>query len=304
MLTLERADVGALGRTAFLAFRNSRIIRDLHGMPETLARAGSLELKFAITRKEIRALQKMRYRVFFEQGGAVADPFTRAQRRDNCPFDRLCDHIIVVDHAYVTRMGRRKPRIVGAYRVLRQDVAKSPERFYAASEFDIADIIARHPDKRFMELGRSCVLPEYRARRVLELLWRGVFAYVQHHNIDVMFGCASLPGAEPHAHQPVIQFLRTHAQAEEQWRARSKMSAETFAPLGATAAGTRAPDRRTLASLPPLIKGYLRLGAMFGDDVFADHAFGTTDVLVVLPVARIGSRYIEHFGGERELAAA
>lgn len=304
MLTLERADVGALGRTAFLAFRNNRIIRDLHGMPETLARAGSLELKFAITRKEIRALQKMRYRVFFEQGGAVADPFTRAQRRDNCPFDRLCDHIVVVDHDYVTRMGRRKPRIVGAYRVLRQDVTGCPSRFYAANEFDIADLVGRHPDKRFMELGRSCVLPEYRARRVLELLWRGVLAYVQHHNIDVMFGCASLPGADPHAHQSALQFLRTHAQADGHWRARSKMSAPTPVHQEGSNSRMQAPDRRTLASLPPLIKGYLRLGAMFAEDVFVDHAFGTTDVLVVLPVERIGSRYIKHFGGEREFAAA
>jgi putative hemolysin len=304
MRALEGADVGTLERAGLLAFRKSRIIRDLHGLLETLARAGGLELKFAITRKEIRALQKMRYRVFFEQGGAVADPRTQAQRRDNCPFDRLCDHIIVVDHEYVTRTGRRKPRIVGAYRVLRHDVAGCPSRFYAANEFHIADLIGRHPDKRFMELGRSCVLPEYRAKRVLELLWRGVLAYVQHHKIDVMFGCASLPGADPHAHQPVIQFLRSHARSDEEWCARSKMSAQTFLPQASPSASARATDRRTLASLPPLIKGYLRLGAMFGDDVFVDHAFGTTDVLVVLPVARIGSRYIEHFGGERELAAA
>ena len=309
MLALESADVGAFGRAAVLAFRKSRIIRELHGLPETLARAGSLELKFAITRKEIRALQKMRYRVFFEQGGAVADPFTRAQRRDNCPFDRLCDHIIVVDHDYVTRMGRRKPRVVGAYRVLRQDVAKSAERFYASNEFDIASVIGRHPDKRFMELGRSCVLPEYRARRVLELLWRGVLVYVRHHDVDVMFGCASLPGADPQLHEPVIQFLRAHASAGEKWRAAARIVARPVAdaphadwkapaPHGVT------PDRRTLAGLPPLIKGYLRLGAMFADDVFVDRAFGTTDVLVLLPVARIGSRYIEHFGGDREMAAA
>ncbi len=287
----------------FLLFARAASSAICTACPRRCARR-RLELKFAITRKEIRALQKMRYRVFFEQGGAVADPFTRAQRRDNCPFDRLCDHIIVIDHDYVTRMGRRKPRIVGAYRVLRQDVAGCASRFYAANEFDIAELVARHPDKRFMELGRSCVLPEYRARRVLELLWRGVFAYVQHHNIDVMFGCASLPGADPHAHQPVIQFLRTHASADELWRARSKMSAQTFVPQATPAAGARAPDRRTLANLPPLIKGYLRLGAMFAEEIFVDRAFGTTDVLVVLPVARIGSRYVEHFGGERELAAA
>src|SRR5690606_29406881 len=131
-----------------------------------------LELKFAVTKQEIRAVQKMRYRVFFEQGGAVAEPIARAMRRDTCPFDRICDHVIVVDHDGVSS-GRRKPRVAGAYRVLRQDAVTNPGAFYAAGEFDVARLVARHPGKRFLELGRSCVLPEYRARRVLEMLWRG-----------------------------------------------------------------------------------------------------------------------------------
>lgn len=287
----------ALINGAMSALRR-RVVRDLHGLPETLARVGHFELKFAITKKEIRAVQRMRYRVFFEDGGAIAAPLARAQRRDNCPFDRVCDHIIVVDHDAASRRGR-KSRVVGAYRVLRQDVLTQPNRFYSAAEFDIASLVERHPDKRFMELGRSCVLPEYRARRVLELLWRGVLAYVQHHGVDVMFGCASLPGADPGLHADALGFLRAHASSSDEWRTSAVRGGGTHAPEPALQSHLRdgaKSGRRALTHLPPLIKGYLRLGASFGDDVFVDRAFGTTDVFVVLPVARIEARYIEHFG--------
>jgi putative hemolysin len=301
MLTVGTGD-GAQGQAIVFGFRRRGVVRDLAGLPETLARAGALELKFAVTKKEIRAVQKMRYRVFFEEGGAAADPLIRARRRDVCPFDRICDHIIVVDHDVLSKARRRKSKVVGAYRVMRQEWAARPDRFYTAGEFDVAQLLARHPDKKFLELGRSCVLPEYRARRVLELLWRGVLAYVQHHNVDVMFGCASLPGADPQAHSAALAFLRAHACAAEEW------SAPAVRALGCTTAATEPraarTDRRALAILPPLIKGYLRLGAYFGEDVFVDHAFGTTDVLVVLPVRNIDARYIEHFGAGGERAAA
>jgi putative hemolysin len=295
MLTVETGDNG-LGKVIVFDRRRGGAIRDLAGLPETLARIGSLELKLAVTKEEIRAVQKMRYRVFYEEGGATADPFMRARRRDNCPFDRICDHIIVLDHDVYTRMGRRKPKVVGAYRVLRQEMAAGPNQFYAAGEFDVARLLARHPDKTFLELGRSCVLPEYRARRVLELLWRGVWTYVRHHQVDVMFGCASLPGADPQAHAAALAFLRTHARAGEEWRVASRMRPRVREGRSIPTANASAPDRRALANLPPLIKGYLRLGAVFTDEVFVDHAFGTTDVLVVLPVRNIEPRYLDHFG--------
>lgn len=286
----------AAERAGALWFPRRRLVRDLAGLPETLARAGSLELKFAVTKQEIRAVQKMRYRVFFEQGGAVAEPIARAMRRDTCPFDRICDHVIVVDHDGVSS-GRRKPRVAGAYRVLRQDAVTNPGAFYAAGEFDVARLVARHPGKRFLELGRSCVLPEYRARRVLEMLWRGLWIYVRHHRVDVMFGCASLPGADPRIHAQALAFLRTHARANEEWSAPALGGAIASNPTSMAQPHEGGTERRALAGLPPLIKGYLRLGARFGDDVFVDRAFGTTDILAIVPVANIDARYIEHFSG-------
>jgi len=266
-----------------------------------VARLGALEVRFAITRKEIRAAQKLRWRVFFEEGGARADPLTRLRRRDVCPFDRMCDHLIVVDHDARNRFGARKPKVVGCYRLLRGDVARTQGGFYSAQEFDLAPLLARHAGARFLELGRSCVARDYRGKRVMDLLWRGLWAYARHHRIDVMIGCASLPGAEPARHAEALAFLRAQAGAPQDWLAQAlphrRAQLNEAAPLARDAA------RRALASLPPLVKGYLRVGAWFSAEAVVDHAFGVTDVLVVLPVANIDARYLEHFSPRAALAA-
>jgi putative hemolysin len=280
-------------------------VRDLHAdlanLPVSVARLGALEVKFAVTRKEIRKAQKLRWRVFFEEGGALADAYGRLRKRDVCPFDRLCDHLIVVDHDARNRLGVRKPKVVGCYRLLRGDVAQAHGGFYSAQEFDLAPLLARHPGARFLELGRSCVAKDYRSRRVLELLWRGLWAYARHHRIDAMIGCASLAGADVARHAAALAFLRDHASAPAEWRAQALPHRRVDAPAGARTCG--ADLRRSLAALPPLVKGYLRVGAWFGEGAVVDRQFGVVDVLVVLPVANIDPRYLEHFGGRAPLAA-
>jgi putative hemolysin len=164
--------------------------------------------------------------------------------------------------------------------------------FYSASEFDIDTLIARHPDKRFMELGRSCVLKPYRSKRTVELLWQGIYAYVLHHRIDALIGCASLEGTDPDRLALPLAFLHHHARAPEGWRARAlPKRAVAMDRMPKETVDTKA----ALHALPPLIKGYLRLGATFGDGAVIDHQFGTTDVFVTLPVEVIGARYRGHF---------
>ena len=91
-----------------------------HGdLDPVLGRIGALEVRLAITKRDIRRAQKLRYRVFFEEGGAIADARSALARRDICPFDRICDHMLVIDHAAKNRFGRLKPKIVGTYRLLR-----------------------------------------------------------------------------------------------------------------------------------------------------------------------------------------
>jgi len=286
-------DAAPLGADPAAPLRFPRPARKRTAFGGTLLRAGALELRLAETRKEIRRAQRLRYKVFYEEGGATPDMTATLIRRDVCRFDKVCDHLLVVDHAALDRSGRVRPKVAGAYRLLRQDVAEKNFGFYSAGEYDVAPLLARHADKRFLELGRSCVLGPYRSRRVLDLLWRGIGLYLAHYEIDVMFGCASFEGADPALHARALGFLNACASSRPDWRASALADRHVAMP----APPAEAIDRRAaLIDLPPLVKGYLRCGATIGDGAVIDAQFGTTDVFMVMPVADIDPRVFGRFG--------
>jgi putative hemolysin len=272
-----------------------------HRPLQTLGRLGTLEVRLAQTAAEVRQAQKLRFRVFYQEGSALPDPGRLFARRDIDAFDAICDHLLVIDHAAGDRNSRSKLAVVGTYRLLRQQLAEDYGGFYTGAEFDIAPLIARHRDLQFLELGRSCVLAPYRNKRTVELLWHGIWTYVLQSRFDVMFGCASLDGTDPKQLALPLSFLHHYARAPEAWRAQAlperyvemnRISKESIDPKAA------------LRALPPLIKGYLRLGAYIGDGAVIDRQFGTTDVLIVLPISAINQRYIGHFGAGAERHAA
>ena len=274
--------------------------------PATLGRLGALEVRLAQTRKDIKRAQRLRYNVFYKDGAAIADARTLLARRDKDAFDKICDHLLVIDHAAKQPLDgagafKRRPPVVGTYRLLGQDAADRHGGFYTESEFDVGGLIERHPQLRFLELGRSCVLAEYRNKRTVELLWHGIHAYILQNGCDVMIGCASLDGTEPDRLAQQLSFLHHYAGAPAEWRASAhagrrvemnRMAKDAINPKAA------------LHELPPLLKGYLRLGAFVGDGAVVDYQFGTTDVLVILPVGAINARYIQHFGTDAERHAA
>jgi L-ornithine Nalpha-acyltransferase len=268
------------------------------GLPPVLGRLGSLEVRLARSRHDIQAAQELRYDVFYEEMGAVPTPAQKLSRRDADAFDSVCDHLLVYDAA---APDGQRPKVVGAYRLLRQEVAERTGGFYSAQEFDIAPLIRRHPRLRFLELGRSCVLKPWRTKKTVELLWRGILAYVLHHRIDVMFGCACLEGTDPSAIREELAFLRAHAGATGEWRAAARP--ERAAPMDAMP-DSKLDPRRALARLPPLVKGYLRLGCRIGDGAVVDPQFGTTDVLIIMPVSAIDRRYIAYYGPDASRCAA
>jgi putative hemolysin len=269
-------------------------------VPVTLGRLGSLEVRLAEGKSEVKHAQKLRYRVFYKDGPAIADAATLLARRDKDAFDKICDHLLVIDHAAKPSIRGKLP-VVGTYRLLRQDVAENHGGFYTENEFDIAGLVDRHPDLRFLELGRSCVLPRYRNKRTVELLWHGIWSYVRQHRLDVMIGCASFEGTDPDRLALPLSFLHHFAQAPEAGRAAAHPSRRVEMNRRAKEAIN---PKIALHALPPLIKGYLRLGATIGDGAVIDHQFGTTDVLIVMPVSAINARYIEHFGVDASRHAA
>jgi putative hemolysin len=271
------------------------------GAPRPLGRIGALEVRLAHNAAEVRRAQRLRYRVFFKEGGAAPGVAARLAQRDIDAFDRLCDHLLVIDHAAAGNALRRTPAVVGTYRLLRQDVAERHRGFYSAREFAVGDLIARHAGLRFLELGRSCVLPPYRNRRTLELLWHGIAGYADLARPDVMIGCASLEGTDPDRLALPLSYLHHFAGAPAEWRA----PALSDRRVEMNRLSRQVIDRKAaLRLLPPLIKGYLRLGACIGDGAVIDRQFGTTDVLVVLPMSRIGARYYAHFSPSTRREAA
>ena len=288
----SRISVGPFVR--FVEARQSaEIVRDLRGLPSLLERCGPFEIRLATTKRDIRRIQKLRFKVFYGEGNAISDLRSSTTRRDICAFDRICDHLFIVDTQARDKNGAPKRRIVGTYRLLRGDVAAANHGFYSQSEFDLAPLLSRHPDKAFLELGRSCVHADYRSKRVIELLWRGLWLYAVHHDVDALIGCASLPGVDLREHAKTLSFLHHYACASSEW------SVQPCAGRGVAMDMIEKSEivpRLALVKLPPLIKAYMRVGARFGAGAVVDHQFGTTDVFTIMPMRDIAERYQAHFG--------
>lgn len=304
MFKPEKAKFAATAAATWLmpGLRGEGIISPFQTLPTsaTLGRMGPLEVRLAQNKGDVKRAQKLRYKVFYKDGSAIADAATMLAQRDKDAFDKICDHILVVDHDAKPSLSGKQP-VVGTYRLLRQDVAERHGGFYTGDEFDISGLMERHAGLKFLELGRSCVLPPYRTKRTVELLWHGVWSYVRQHNLDVMIGCASFEGTDPDRLALPLSFLHHFARAPEAWRASAHPSRRVDMNR---IAKDDVDAKAALKQLPPLIKGYLRLGAFVGDGAVVDHQFGTTDVLVVMPVSSISGRYLDHFGVDATRHAA
>ena len=211
----------------------------------------------------------------------MSDRFKAGLGLDTCPFDRVCDHLYVVETA------RPAPRVVGTYRLLRGEVATAEDGFYSETEFQLGPVLDRHRSKRILELGRSCVHPDFRSRRVIDLLWHGVSRYAAHHGSEVMIGCASLPGTRAAELAVPLSFAFHHAAAPDTWQVKANRC--RAARMDWLDKGDFDP-RSAMMALPPLVKAYVRAGAA------VDHAFGTTDLFTVLPLNDAAPRYLARFG--------
>ena len=249
-------------------------------------RAGALHVRLAETSADIDAAQALRYRIFYEIMGARPLPGMEQRRRDMDGYDQICDHLLVFDHS----RGTGAEAVVGTYRLIRREAAARLGAFYSQAEYDIAALLA-YPGE-ILELGRSCVDAGYRARSVMQLLWGGISAYVSHYDIALMFGCASLPGIDPDVLAAPLSYLYYHHLAPPAMRARALP--ERFVEMRRLDSAALDPARM-LAALPPLIKGYLRLGGFVGDGAVIDQQFNTTDVCIVVKTDLVAEKYSRHY---------
>ena len=248
--------------------------------------SGPLQVRLAETDADIDAAQALRYRIFYDIMGARPVEGAELLRRDRDRYDQICDHLLVLDHS----RGSGAEAVVGTYRLIRREAAERIGAFYSAAEYDIGRLIA-YPGE-ILELGRSCVDAGYRARPVMQLLWSGIATYVFHHDIALMFGCASLPGTDPEALAAPLSYLYYHHLAPPALRAPAVP--ERFVDMRRLDPKALDPNRM-LAALPPLIKGYLRLGGFVGDGAVIDEQFNTTDVCIVVKTDLVAEKYSRHY---------
>lgn len=263
----------------------------------TILRSGELEVRLAGSEAEIAAAQRLRFDIFHGEMGARTTSEAAAAGLDLDDYDPYCDHLLVIDHGE----DGSTPHVVGTYRLLRQRIAARHFGFYSAGEFDLGPLLTgASGGKQLLELGRSCVHPAHRNAVTINLLWRGIASYLGQHGISHIFGCGSLHPSDPALHREALAYLHHHHLAPPELRATAHIGSEraetnTLLPNSYDAKAAA----RTLA---PLVKGYLRLGAMIGDGAWIDRDFNTLDVFVIMPVDRITERYAERLGVERDEA--
>lgn len=252
-------------------------------------RSGNLGVRVAASAGEIDAAQALRYRIFYGELGAHADAATAATERDRDAFDEVADHLLVVDH----NLGDGPEGVVATYRLIREPAAERAGGFYSASEYDLTPLLSQG---KVLELGRSCVDARYRNRAAMQLLWSGIAAYVSVHEIDLMFGCASLSGTDLDALAVPLTYLHANHLAPPEMRPRALP--ERFVPMDRLdPAGID--QRAALADLAPLVKGYLRLGGFVGDGAVIDTQFNTTDVCIVVKTDLVTQKYSRHYERQR-----
>jgi putative hemolysin len=246
---------------------------------------GSLEVRLAQSEAELHLAQRLRYRIFCEEMGASANQDVRTQKRDFDKFDDACDHVLVLDH---TRS--KGEEVVGTYRILTRTNMPKVGGFYTETEYDVSKIKAY--DGEVMELGRSCVELPYRTRPVIQLLWKGIGAYVSARDIKIMFGCASFAGTDPEIHRLPLAYLHYFHQTAEEIRPRALPDYYSRMDLMAKDA---IDAREAIKAMPPLIKGYLRLGGTVGDGAVIDYAYNTTDVSIVVKTEQLAAKYQKRY---------
>lgn len=246
-----------------------------------------IHVRLAETEDEVIAAQRLRYKVFYEEHQAKPSTDVATQKRDFDKYDAAAKHLIVVDP---NRGKTAETQIVGTYRMINQEAADQVGQFYSSDEYDIS--LLKGKSVSMLELGRSCVLEEYRTRAVLQLLWKGIAYYVFDNEIGLTFGCASLHGTDPNKLKEELSYLHHFHKAPPDLCVKALPERYTDMNLMPK---DQINEAEVFQKLPPLIKGYLRIGAKIGDGAVIDYDFNTVDVFITLPTSYVRDKYLKHY---------
>lgn len=259
------------------------------GRNRPMARSISAQfhVRLAHTAEDLRAAQRLRYDVFVTElggGGAMVDHAAQLEQDDLDPF---FDHLLLID--------QRSDAVVGVYRLMRPEMAAKAGRYYSQNEYDLGPLLAS--GRRILELGRSCVHPDYRGGMAMYHLWSALARYVTQHHIEVLFGVASFHGTDIGALAQPLSLLHHRHLAPPELRVRAlEKSFENMDLIDDAHL-----DRRVaMVQIPSLIKAYLRLGGCVGEGAYVDHAFNTVDVCLIMDTKQMSARQTRIYGGSSQ----
>jgi putative hemolysin len=247
-----------------------------------ILKAGNLEVRLAKSEDDIRAAQKLRYEVFYEECGAKPDALVENLKMDVSPIDDFCDVLLVIDQAH--------NKVVGTYRFMLREAAARYGGYYTANEFEISKLVA-FPGQ-IMELGRSCVRRSYRTKPTMQLLWRGIGAYIQLFQVSLCFGCGSFLGTDFEQYKHAIAYLYHNHLAPPELRA--KALPEHYLDMNMMTPD-KVDTKLAMRQMPALIKGYLRVGGYVGEGIYIDHDFNCLDVCIIVKRETVTERYQQRY---------
>jgi putative hemolysin len=235
-----------------------------------------LSLSLASTKEEVREVQRLRYKVFIEAMGLSS--LANAEGLDQDEYDDYCDHLIVRD--------TKTLKVVGTYRVLSPQAARKIGQFYSESEFDLSRL--NNLRNSIAEAGRACIHPDYRSGGVIMMLWAGLAAFMKREQCEYLIGCASISLADGgHNAAALYRALADTNLSPAEYRVTPHLPFPIEREL-VTASGH-------VATVPPLIKGYLRGGAWICGEPAWDPDFHSADLFMLLPLAKLDKRYARHY---------
>jgi L-ornithine Nalpha-acyltransferase len=255
--------------------------------PQLARRPLEFDVRLAVCEDDIRGAQRLRYAVFVEELGAGGDLVDHENRLERDALDPYFDHLLLIDRS---RDPASHEHVIGVYRLLTSDRAEALGRFYCDAEYDLEPL--RRTGRRLVELGRSCVHRDHRRGAAMLHLWNGLADYVLSRGIEIMFGVASFPGTDIDRHAMALSYLHHFHLAPPELRVRclpkhfqrmNLLPPEAIDPQAA------------LAAIPPLIRGYLRLGGFVGEGAFIDRDFNTTDVCLIMDTSAMSDKHREFY---------
>ena len=256
---------------------------------KTIKRFSKIEIKnfvikIAEKKSELKKAQALRYSVFYKEKKAIPSISKKILKLDYDKVDKFADHLIVIDN---NRKGS-KNKIVGTYRLVRGDIAAHCGGFYTSSEFDLSKILNSYKHNQILELGRSCVHQGYRNGTIMNLLWKAIAKYVKLYDIKILLGCASFHGTDVLKYSNELSYLRKNFSLPDDLSVNS-LKPKIYPTY--TASNSNINDLRTFVKLPPLIKGYIRIGGKVSHDCFVDYKFNTIDLCVIVKTDNIDEKY-------------